>query len=389
MRPLGALRSPDQSSRRCIATAQLMHYWSVKMTRRSALALSGTLPAAVLLTSGASEADAACSEVDAMAEAVSNKLFDGDGLARPVPDVPTPSDLARGLDRTLVLGGGGEYYVAWYCGFFHGLMERGIDPAAQAEMVVGTSAGAYAGSSLTSGHFRHLHSTFEFFGKFPALFAKMAPVSSANASQKRAREINAKVTSGDPASIKAIGHAALAADNSVNGDSVDRLVWLLTGDSRTDWPPSKMFTTANDCYTGERLVVGQKVARRNGISLARAAGASSSLPGTIGPTLVGQRYCMDGGISKAWAHTDLVAGSRRALVITLTNGYEGSLLTGIPHNIYDEIKALEATGTKAKLIIAGTPPGVNLLDPRQIEPALRAGYERAKVEAAGIKKFFA
>ena len=39
---------------------------------------------------------------------------------------------------------------------------------------------------------------------------------------------------------------------------------------------------------------------------------------------------MDGGISKAWAHTDLVAGSKRALVITLTNGYEGSLLTGIP-----------------------------------------------------------
>jgi NTE family protein len=359
------------------------------MTRRSALALSGTLPAAVFLSSNAPQADAACNEVDAMADAVSKKLFAGDGLARPVPDVPTPSDLARGLDRTLVLGGGGEYYVAWYCGFFHGLMERGIDPAAQAEMVVGTSAGAYAGSSLTSGHFRHLHSTFEFFGKFPALFATMAPVSAANASQQRAREINAKVTSGDPASIRAIGHAALAADNSVNGDSVERLAWLLTGDSRTDWPPSKMYTTANDCYTGERLVVGQKVARRNSISLARAAGASSSLPGTIGPTLVGQRYCMDGGISKAWAHTDLVAGSKRALVITLTNGYEGSLLTGIPHNIYDEIKALEATGTKAKLIIAGTPPGVNLLDPRQIEPALKAGYKRAGVEAAGIKKFFA
>mgnify|MGYP006921758370 FL=1 len=73
----------------------------------------------------------------------------------------------------------------------------------------------------------------------------------------------------------------------------------------------------------------------------------------------------------------------------MTNGYEGSLLTGIPHNIYDEIKALEATGTKAKLIIAGTPPGVNLLDPRQIEPALKAGYKRAGIEAAGIKKFFA
>ena len=116
--------------------------------------------------------------------------------------------------------------------------------------------------------------------------------------------------------------------------------------------------------------------------------ASSSLPGVIGPTLLGQRYCMDGGISTTWAHTDVVAGSKRALVITLTNGYEGSLLSGIPHNINAEMKTLEATGTKGMLIIAGTPPGVNLLDPKQIEPALRAGYERAKSEAERIRMFW-
>ena len=361
----------------------------MKLTRRRALALSSTLPAAAVLGSGVPRAGAACTEVDAMADAVSERLFGADGLARAVPEVPTPSDLARGVDRALVLGGGGEYYVAWYCGFFHGLLELGVDPAGQADMVVGTSAGAYAGSSLTSGHFAHLVSRFDFFGEFPALFAKMAPVAAANASQQRAREINASVTSGDDAAITAIGHAALAADNSVNGDAVERLAWLLTDDSRTDWPPAKMFTTANDCYTGQRLVVGQEVARRNGIPLAHAAAASSSLPGVIGPTLIGQRFCMDGGIAKTWAHTDLVAGAGRALVITLTNGYEGSLLSGIPHNIYTELDALAATGTRTKLIIAGTPPGVNLLDPREIEPALHAGYARAQTEAAGVRDFFA
>lgn len=76
-------------------------------------------------------------------------------------------------------------------------------------------------------------------------------------------------------------------------------------------------------------------------------------------------------------------------MITLTNGYDGSLLSGIPHNVETEIAALEATGTKAMLIIAGTPQGVNLLDPAQIEPALRAGYERAKVEASKIEAFWA
>lgn len=327
-------------------------------------------------------------DANAMAAQISSKLFADDGLARPAPETPTASNLATGLDRTLVLGGGGEYYVAWYCGFFHGLYELNVDLNV-AEMVVGTSAGAYAGSTLASGHFRRLRTEFDFFGYFPGLFAKLAPVTSPNASQRRAQEINLNVKDGSAASIRAIGLAALAADNRLNGNGVDRLAGLLTGDSRTDWPVAKMYTTANDCYTGERLVVGQATARRNAIPLAHATAASSSLPGVIGPTLLGQRYCMDGGISRTWAHTDVVAGSKRALVITLTNGYEGSLLSGIPHNIHDEIKNLEATGTKSLLIIAGTPAGVNLLDPRQIEPAMRAGYDRAKTEAPRIKSFWA
>ena len=352
------------------------------------LLVSLVFAAGAMVTGKSTLADSPRYNADAMAAQISNKLFADDGLARPVPDKPTVSELARGLDRTLVLGGGGEYYVAWYCGFLHGLFEEKVD-LNMAEMVVGTSAGAYAGSTLISDHFKHLVSVFDFFGQFPGLFAKLAPVSSPNLSQKRAQEINFSVKDGTPASIRAIGHAALAADNRLNGYGVDRLAWLLTGDSRTDWPVAKMYTTANDCYTGERLIVGQAVARKNGIPLAHATAASSSLPGVIGPTLLGQRYCMDGGISRTWAHTDIVAGSKRAIVITLTNGYEGSLLSGIPHNIHDEMKNLRATGTKGMLIIAGTPPGVNLLDPQQIEPALKAGYERSKIEAAKIRSFWA
>src|SRR5262249_18503381 len=203
------------------------------------------------------------------------------------------------------------------------------------------------------------------------------------------KEVNFSVKDGSPASIRAIGHAALAADNRVNGSAVDRLAGLLTGDSTTGWPVAKMYTTANDCYTGERLIVGQEEARRNGIPLAHAAAASSSLPGVIGPTLLGQRFCMDGGISSTWAHTDVVAGSKRALVITLTNGYEGSLLSGIPHNIYKEIDALQATRTQTLVIIARARAGMNLLGAGQIEPALRTGYGRAKVEGRNRQKFWA
>ncbi|MFC3638897.1 patatin-like phospholipase family protein [Camelimonas fluminis] len=358
------------------------------LSRRHLFHTAAGVAASAMLAGAVTGARAAGTSAGQAALSPSSRLFDGDGLVRPLPDKPTVSDLARGLDRTLVLGGGGEYYVAWYCGFFHGLLEQGVDPSI-AEMVVGTSAGSYAGASLLSGRFWQLRSEFDFFSHFPALFAKLAPVSAPNASQQRAREINFAARDGSPETIRAIGHASLAAANHLDGDGVSRLAWLLTGASRTDWPVEKMFTTANDCYTGERLVVHQAVARKNAIPLAHAAAASSSLPGVMGPTQLGQRFCMDGGISRSWAHTDLVAGSKRAIVITLTNGYEGSLLSGIPHNIYNEISALEATGTKAMLIIAGTPPDVNLLDPKQIAPALKAGYDRSKIEAPKIKNFWA
>ena len=232
-------------------------------------------------------ADALAAESATPLEALSNELddqlFGDDGLARPIPIEPTVSDLAKGLDRALVLGGGGEYYVAWYCGFFHGLYEHGLDMAALPEMVVGTSAGSYIGSSVTSGHFLRLRSEFEFFGHFPQIFARLAPLSSPNASQQRALKLSAAAKDGEIATLRTIGHAALAADNRVNGDAVSRLAALLTGDSRTDWPVAKMWTSAIDCYTGERLIVGQKAARKNGIPLAHGAAASSSLPGNDRP----------------------------------------------------------------------------------------------------------
>jgi NTE family protein len=329
------------------------------------------------------------SNLETKANEISSTLFADDGLAIPIATKPTISKLAAGLDRTMVLGGGGEYYIAWYCGFFHGLLESGLDMANLPEMVVGTSAGSYMGSSLLSGEFTRLRTEFEFFGKFPEIFAKLAPLTKPNISQIRADKINMSATDGSIETRKIIGNAALAANNKLNGDHLEKLVGLLTGDSKTDWPTSRMHTTGIDCYTGERIVVGQQTARKNGIALAHGAAASSSLPGVAGPTLLGQRYVMDGGICSNPAHVDLVAGSKRALIITLTDGVTGAILTTIPHPVAQNIEDIKATGTKVKWIVAGTPKGVDLLDPKQIAGALRTGYERSKIEAPKIKEFWA
>jgi NTE family protein len=364
------------------------------MSRRNFLKTTVAGTAAVVGGSGFGiEVTQAHTNSEAMLEAkaneISQKLFANDGLSFPIATKPTVSKFAKGLDRTMVLGGGGEYYIAWYCGFFHGLYEAGLDMANLPELVIGTSAGSYAGSSLLSGEFNRLRTEFDFFGKFPQIFAKIAPVSNPNISQQRADSINMSATDGSIKTRQIIGAAAMASDNQLNGGRIEQLAALLTGDSKKDWPPARMFTSGIDCYSGERLVVGQEAARKNNISLAHGAAASSSLPGIDGPTLLGQRYVMDGGICSNPAHVDVVAGSKRALVITLTDGVTGAILTSIPHPIAQNIQDLEATGTKVKWIVAGTPPGVNLLDPKQIEGALRVGYERSKVEAPKIKEFWA
>jgi NTE family protein len=54
-----------------------------------------------------------------------------------------------GNDRALVLGGGGIFFIAWQAGYLDGLRRRGVD-VANAEIVVGTSAGAVVASVLSA-----------------------------------------------------------------------------------------------------------------------------------------------------------------------------------------------------------------------------------------------
>jgi NTE family protein len=132
---------------------------------KSALVGSAALVSAVSASARAAETT---DELEVLVDQLNRELFDNDGLARAIPKEPTLSELAKGRDRTLVLGG--ENYVARYSGFFHGLYEQGPVMNEMSEMVVGTSAGSYMGSSLTSGHFSQMRREFKFFRHFPELF---------------------------------------------------------------------------------------------------------------------------------------------------------------------------------------------------------------------------
>lgn len=310
-----------------------------------------------------------------------------DGLAHPIP---YKNPFAQGKERGLALGGGGTPLIAWYAGYVNALKKNGVDLSI-ADVAVGTSAGSIFGAMLTSGHLWRLVAEIDLFADFPKLLSKLMPAVQFNPSQIRAQQAELSVKDGSLASIQHIGKAAMA---SLNPDGVAShykvIEKLLTS---TEWPSAGMFTTAVDCFTGQRLVVS----KASNVPINVACAASSSAPGQVGPTFVKDRICMDGGMSQTSTHCDVIAGVKRAVIISLGDGTineqkQGLRLSTLPNSINQEIKDLEAGGTKTKHIVVGLPPGMskieNLLDPKWIAPYLQFGHDRGIADVAMMKAFW-
>jgi NTE family protein len=107
------------------------------------------------------------------------------------------------------------------------------------------------------------------------------------------------------------------------------------------------------------------------------------------------RVCMDGSIGSTVTHCDIVAGSRRALVIALADTIEqekqGLHLNHLPNTILQEVKDLEAGGTKTKLVVVGMLPDrktLSVVDPEIMEPAIKFGYERGMQDLPEMRCFW-
>src|SRR5262245_32521695 len=88
--------------------------------------------------------------------------------ADPAVPIPAAQSLGIGKDRVLVLGGGGEYFIACLLGFAHGL--RGARVSYDfAELRVGTSAGAIVGSAVAADHAGLLSTELDLSGPYPKI----------------------------------------------------------------------------------------------------------------------------------------------------------------------------------------------------------------------------
>jgi NTE family protein len=310
-----------------------------------------------------------------------------DGLAHPIPYANPPG---RGKQKGLALGGGGLILMAWYVGFFTSLKDEGVN-LGDADIVVGTSAGALFGAMLMNGNIWRMRDEMDLFSEFPKMLGMLLPEHTKNPSQTRASDLALTAKDASSWTIQSIGHAAATARNDPNSSELPGVVEKLIG--MTDWASPKLYTTSNDCYTGQRLVVSHEA----GIPMNVACGASCSLPGGLGPTFLKDRICMDGGICQTSTHSDVIGGVKKAIILSLGHGTPNDVTQGLrtsslPNILFDEIKRLEASGTQTMLVAVGLVPGMthvqSIMDPALIGPYLEYGRQRGRAQAKEIGQFW-
>lgn len=270
--------------------------------------------------------------------------------------------------RALVLGGGGVAGVAWEIGLLHGLAEAGVD-LSDADVVIGTSAGAAAGGQLTSGvplkdlYERQLAGTSREIVarvgmKLPAAMM-VAMLRSGKDAQKFRRHI---------------GAMALRAHTL---PEADRLAAIASRLPVHEWPARVLRVTAIDATTGDFVVFD----RDSGVPFVEAVAASCAVPGVWPPVTIGDRRYIDGGMRSA-ANADLAAGAERAVVIAPIIRGGGPM-----PKVAAEIAAL------APMPVALVSPdeassaafGRNALDPAVRGPAARAGFAQAATVADRVR----
>lgn len=303
-----------------------------------------------------------------------------DSLALPIDPA---ARYGAGADRVIALGGGGLYFVAWQVGYLSALSRGGVD-LALGERVVGTSAGSVVATALTGGRLGRLHGQISALSRVPALLRLLAPTGTLRPSQDRALAAFRDAVDAEPATVREIGRAALAA---ITPDAARLRASLRVVLQVSTWPSPALHITCVDAYTGERCVVSTA----SGIPPVRAVAASSAVPGLFPPQPLGDRRCMDGGVSGSGLHLDLLAGARRALVLTLGDASPAApagMTEGVGA-VAGEIAALRASGTVVFDRHPGEVDRATLMDPDAVPEALAAGDAAAQADHDAVSAFWA
>jgi NTE family protein len=290
-----------------------------------------------------------------------------------------PESRRYAVSLALVLGGGGFAGVAWETGLLLGIQDKSLATAErllQADVILGTSAGALVGAQLGSGL------------DLADLYARQLSVNP-NESPPRI-DIAALMTVFAPAltntsgSItqrrKTVGDGALSAPNvAPEGRKAMIASYLLSN----QWPARPLRITAIDVMTGELVVFEND----SGVGLVDAVTASCTVPAVWPPLTIGERQFMDGGIGSS-ANVDVVADYECVVMLSPTAEpgllpFGGSLAdelanhqTGPVFGIFADEASLSAFGP-------------NILAPACRAPSAKAGRDQGRRIAPELASFLA
>jgi NTE family protein len=298
--------------------------------------------------------------------------------------------------RALVLGGGGPVGIAWESGLAAGLAAAGIN-VAEADFIVGTSAGSVVGAQLALGRSAESLAASQ-MRDGPATPATVGASGGAPAPDLTGlMGMMMKLASfdGPPEAMRAeLGAFALAA-RTVPEEAFISGFGRMDGMAAAQWPGHKFTCTAVDALDGQFVTwTGE-----SGVELGRAVASSCSVPGIFPPiTIHGRRY-IDGGMRSA-TNADLAESYERVIVVSVTGSTNAP--AGTPQAAMMERTRARFEGELAAIRVAGgevlviTPDagalrafGVNLMDASRRPTVAQEGIRQGKVEAGRVRDFWA
>jgi NTE family protein len=290
----------------------------------------------------------------------------------------------------LVLGGGGSAGNAWLIGVVAGLFDAGLD-VTDADLIIGTSAGATAAAQITSATPTELLAGILAATPQPRTSpvkpdGGRAPIGPAADHMERTSRIIAAAQ--DAAEMRRrLGAAALDMDAASDGSGQTR--WravVATRLPRHHWPEQTVLITAVDAHTGEPVVFD----RHSGVDLVDAVAASTANGFGVPPYRIGDAQYIDGGYRRN-ENADLAAGYERVLVLSPLGGRTRTPLDWGMH-LAAQADELRAHGSRVETILPDSNSlnafGNNLMDPSTRPPAARAGYDQGQNLAGQLTKFW-
>jgi len=295
------------------------------------------------------------------------------------------------MTRALVLSGGGPVGIAWEFGIAAGLEEEGVR-LADADFIIGTSAGSFVGAQLASG--RTAKSLAE------AIIAQSSAPSAAPSATPATRS----GVSGPPNLTPLMELMARAADPSqspealraeigafaLNAETMSEEAFIRSmGRIAEEWPAKRFACTAVDALDGRFQVWHND----SGVPLASAVSSSCAVPGVYPPVTINGRRYIDGGMRSS-TNADLARGYDHVLIVSVrsASAASGPMAELSQRRLENEINAIREAGGEVEIIepddTSSTTLGMNLMDARNRGVAVETGLRQGRLEAEWLRPFW-